>query len=89
MKGLRRRDIAVMVIVFSAAVWLAGMMRSFLLSEIAERLLPHIITQAAESSDGNDAQLSLKAGDTVLRIYTSPDSKLHISRQDYQDRQEK
>lgn len=89
MKGLRRRDIAVIVIVFSAAVWLAGMMRSFLLSEIAERLLPHVISQAAESSDGNDAQLSLKAGDTVLRIYTSPDSKLHISRQDYQDRQEK
>lgn len=28
MKGLRRRDIAVMVIVFSAAVWLAGMMHS-------------------------------------------------------------
>ena len=68
MKGLRRRDIAVMVIVFSAAVWLAGMMRSFLLSEIAERLLPHVISQAAESSDGNEAQLSLKAGDTVLRI---------------------
>lgn len=83
MKGLRRRDIAVMVIVFSAAVWLAGMMRSFLLSEIAERLLPHVISQAAESCpDGNDAQLSLKAGDTVLRIYTSPDSKLHISRQE-------
>ena len=89
MKGLRRRDIAVMVIVFSAAVWLAGMMRSFLLSEIAERLLPHVISQAAESSDGNDVQLSLKAGDTVLRIYTSPDNKLHISRQDYQDHQEK
>lgn len=89
MKGLRRRDIAVMVIVFSAAVWLAGMMRSFLLSEIAERLLPHVISQAAESSDGNEAQLSLKAGDTVLRIYTSPDNKLHIFRQKHQNCQEK
>ncbi|UKI15438.1 MAG: hypothetical protein L6V87_06585 [Ruminococcus sp.] len=41
-----------------------------------------MISQASESSDGNEAQLSLKAGDTVLRIYTSPDNKLHISRQE-------
>lgn len=84
MKGLRRRDIAVMVVVFSAAVWLAGLMRSFLISGIAERIFPHIIPQEAEMSDSSkEAQLfTLKSGNMQLDISVTNDNKLHISQQE-------